>query len=82
MKVLEEELNKLPDADKANYLKAKEKCPELVDSKFKLVFLRCEVFNADVSGHPNLIFWMIRHVGLYLLLRPSFCLFVHFPPPC
>ena len=47
---LEEELEKLPDDLKAGWVRAKEKCPELVGEDHRLMFLRCEVFNADVSG--------------------------------
>jgi hypothetical protein len=46
---LEAELAKIADKDKATYLQALEKCPQLVSNKEKLQFLRCEVFNADVS---------------------------------
>lgn len=31
------------------YQQAVKKCPQLVSKKEKLMFLRCEVFNADVS---------------------------------
>lgn len=43
------EIKKLPEDTKASLLEAEEKCPDLVTDKFKLIFLRCEVFNADVS---------------------------------
>lgn len=45
----EEEIKKLPEDSKQSLLQAEEKCPELVTEKFKLIFLRSEVFNADVS---------------------------------
>lgn len=44
---LETELAKIPD--KPGYDEAVEKC-SFLDRDFKLMFLRCEVFNADVSG--------------------------------
>lgn len=44
-----EEVKKLPEETKQSLLQAEEKCPELVTDKFKLIFLRSEVFNADVS---------------------------------
>jgi hypothetical protein len=49
MDELEEALAKIPATDKSVYLQAIETCPELVGPKEKLQFLRCEVFNADVS---------------------------------
>ena len=45
----EREIKKLPEDTKASLLEAEEKCPDLVTDKFKLIFLRSEVFNADVS---------------------------------
>ena len=45
----EREIKKLPEEKKVWLLEAEEKCPDLVTDKFKLIFLRSEVFNADVS---------------------------------
>lgn len=50
LKELELELEKLSVPIKASYLQAVEKSPKLVSRKEKLQFLRCEVFNADVSN--------------------------------
>jgi hypothetical protein len=47
---LDDELSKLTAEDAEGWTQAKEKCSsDLVDDDFKLMFLRCEVFNADVS---------------------------------
>jgi hypothetical protein len=46
---LHNELAKLPQEKKVGWLQATEKCPELVKEDHTLMFLRCEVFNADVS---------------------------------
>ena len=50
---LEEELRKIPMEEKIEWMEAQAKCgidhPDLVGDDFKLQFLRCEVFNADVS---------------------------------
>lgn len=45
----ETELEKLATDSKKTLLQAQERCPELLTHDFKLMFLRCEVFNADVS---------------------------------
>lgn len=52
-KEFEAELNKLPKDKIVNLIKAKEKCPHLLTDDFKLMFLRCEVFNADVRVLPK-----------------------------
>jgi len=46
---LDQDLEKLDAKEKAAYLQALEKCPQLITPKDKLQVLRCEVFNADVS---------------------------------
>lgn len=43
----EVELEKIDD--KPEVLDANERCPEQLDDKFKLLFIRCEAFNAKVS---------------------------------
>jgi hypothetical protein len=45
----ETEIEKLAAHTKENLRQAEERCPELLTHNFKLMFLRCEVFNADVS---------------------------------
>jgi hypothetical protein len=40
---------KIPQDEKANLWEAERKCPHLLTDDFKLMFLRCEVFNVDVS---------------------------------
>ena len=46
---LEKELNKIPIESKTGWLKANKQCLALVNEEHKLLFLRCEVFNAKVS---------------------------------
>jgi len=47
---LEKELSQIPEEKKKTFLEALEKCPDIVNESHKLMFLRCEVFNADVSA--------------------------------
>ena len=47
---LHKELAQLPQEKTKAWKQAQEQCPQLVDQEFELQFLRCEVFNADVSG--------------------------------
>lgn len=48
--LMNNELDKLPTNDKKGLFEAYDKCPELSKSdEHKLMFLRCEQFNADVS---------------------------------
>jgi len=50
LKELQVELDKLSPEEKQGWTQAQENCaPELINDDFKLMFLRCEVFNADVS---------------------------------
>ena len=45
---------KIPDEEKGNLWEAERRCPQLLTDDFKLMFLRCEVFNVDVSD-PSII---------------------------
>ena len=45
---LEAELQKIPAKDKLMLTMAQEKCPDQLTDAFKLQFLRCEVFRAEV----------------------------------
>lgn len=46
-------LEKVPPKKKENYAAAKEKCPDETGREFKLVFLRCEVFDVQVTEQRN-----------------------------
>jgi len=46
---LEGEIAKIPKEEKEAFEQAKVKCPGQLTEAFKLMFLRCEVFIADVS---------------------------------
>jgi hypothetical protein len=56
-KEFEEEMEKLSADEKKNILLAHEKCPELVADDFKLMFLRCEVYNADLAAKRYAAYW-------------------------
>jgi hypothetical protein len=49
LKDLEVEIAKLDKEVKEAYHEAQTKCPDLITDEFKLIFLRCELFNAEVS---------------------------------
>jgi hypothetical protein len=46
---LEGEIAKIPKEEKEAFEQAKVKCPGQLTEAFKLMFLRCELFIADVS---------------------------------
>lgn len=47
--LFEQEVEKLPIEVTASLKKAQQACPDQLTDDFKLMFLRSEVFNADVS---------------------------------
>ena len=50
LKEFEEELLKLPEEKTISLKMANEQCsPNYINDDFKLMFLRCEVYNVDVS---------------------------------
>lgn len=56
----EEEVAKLPAEICGNLRKAQEVCPEFLTDDFKLKFLQCEVFNADLAAHRYANYWNKR----------------------
>ena len=51
------ELDAYAPSKRANWDKAKERCPNLTDDKHKLMFLRCEVFNVDLAAARMISYW-------------------------
>jgi len=57
---LDAELAKIPIQDKAVLMRAMKECPDVVNDKHKLMFLRCEVFNADLAAKRFVRYWTKR----------------------
>jgi hypothetical protein len=53
----EDELKRVPDQEKISLMQAEEKCPELLTDDFKLMFLRCEVFQAKLAAERYAHYW-------------------------
>lgn len=67
MLAFEEELAKIPEAEKEGWNQAQEKCnPELIDDHHKLMFLRSECFNAKV-GINGLATTAVHRISLFIL---------------
>ena len=57
---LQKKLDFIADENKKDWTMALQKCPELCDDKFKLMFLRCEVFNCDKAAKRIVKYWKKR----------------------
>ena len=58
------ELNKLNSDIKAGWIKANEKCPQLVNEEHRLMFLRCELFNEELAALRICKYWN-RRIDLF-----------------
>jgi hypothetical protein len=57
-----EEINKLPAATKGALQQAQTKCPELLNDEFYVMFLRSEVYNADVCMAQIVLFSVYKDI--------------------
>jgi len=63
---LQKELAQLPDEKTVAWKQAQKECPTLVNEDFMLQFLRCEVYNTDVSveSMKNCVFdFLVKNEG-------------------
>jgi hypothetical protein len=59
--LLENEIWNLPEEDQATLVRVSIECPEIFESKkHRLMFLRCEQFNVDVSNRVSFWFFNVR----------------------
>lgn len=56
----ENELGKIPSDKKEAADQANKNCPDIVNDEFKLMFLRSEVFNADLAAKRYASYWRKR----------------------
>jgi len=57
---LDNELRKTPRDEKTAWIYALQECPDLVGDSHKLLFLRCEVFRADLAASRIVKYWQKR----------------------
>lgn len=57
---LAEEIDKLPHDKKAGWIRAVKRCPDLVGDDHRLMFLRCEVFDAKLAAARICKYWNRR----------------------
>ena len=54
------EVENLPKEETTCVRQAKDRCPQLLDDEFHLLFLRCEVFNVDLAAKRYAKYWTKR----------------------
>jgi len=57
---LDEELERIPNAEKVAWALANERCPQFITKEFKLKFLRCEIFDATLAAKRIINYWHKR----------------------